>query len=379
MTSNRGRRGRVGWLGVVALVAMSGCGNDKNGGAANGGKTGSSGVSGSTGASGGAVCNETVDSVVISNGAAVVPQIAAIEGGFALTWLEKGEVIAASADQNGAVSHRTQVSAAAGKAALPSIMPVSGGYMVLWHEGSVVKGRTLSAAFAPGAPPFVVAQTTSAEPRPAAIPSGNSVLATWMSQPSLVAALVSQTGGVAQRGTATGWFPAIASDGARTAIAWSQGGKQGPVHVALIDSMGGGVDIAGSASLIKSLVFAGGIAFVAWEDVTSGTEAIKLAKVDLDKGSVVGSIDVSPGSGSANWPTLAWNGSGLAVAYYQFRDKGSDLFLQVFDGNLQPVSGEMTLETNAKYPRAVWSSAQRIAVVYNKAEGPAELSALDCP
>lgn len=363
------------WFAVMALGALCACGKDNtSSGASASGATGSPGAT--TGSAAGATCTTTVDGAQLSQGAGLVPSVAAVSGGFALAWLEKGEVVVALADAHGTTSHRVVVSAAAGKAALPSMVPTSSGFIVLWAETSTVMARALNSALAPSGAPFVVQKTASTEPRPTGVSGGSAALAAWMSQPAVVGASVAP-GSIQQRGTANGWYPAIATDGARVALSWSAGGKQGPVHVTTIDAMGAGVDVPNSVALIKSMAVLGSAAFVGWEDVRTGTEVVELAKIDLAAGHVVATAAASPAGGSANWPALATGGGQLGVAYYQFRDNGPTLFFQVFDASLKPVTSDLAVASDAKYPSLAWANGSW-ALAFNKLNGPAQLSVVQC-
>jgi hypothetical protein len=363
------------WLGVVALGALCACGKDNTNFPSSGTSGGTTG--GSTGSGNANACTASVDGAALSQGAGLVPSVSAMAGGLAAAWLEKGEVVVALVDAKGAASHRTVVSTSAGKAALPSVIPTSGGFIALWAEAATVMGRALNSSLAPSGAPFIVQKTASTEPRPTGVSGGNVAFAAWMNQPTLVAAAVSP-GTMQQRGTANGWYPAIGSDGSRVALAWSAGGKQGPVHVTTIDAMGSGVDVPGSVALIKSVTVSGTSAYVGWEDIRTGTEVVQLARIDLTAGKLGATAAASPSGGSANWPALASGGGQVGVAYYQFRDNSPTLFFQVFDGNLQPISGEFVVSEDAKYPSVAYVNGSW-AIAFNKVNGPAELSVVKCP
>ncbi len=372
----------LGFTGVGTVIAFACCSAANEGVETLTGAGGKEPVSTSgpaVGAGGGPACVPIVDGVPLSQGDGLVPHLTRHGAGFAAAWLEGKKVLVALVSATGDVHRRVVVGNAGGAAGMPSVHVTNDGLVALWSDGADVMARRLATDGTPVGAPFVVATTTSLEPRPAAASLDDKLAVAWMSNPETVAVTVAQTS-VAPASSATGWFPAVTSGAGGASIAWSYGGRTGPVRVAALDGMGSSdfVQLPNSQALVKSLLYAGGAHYVSWEDVATSTEQVHLARVDLTNGLVSARVTVAPTDASANWPSIAVAGGRVAVAYYQFRSNAPEVLLAVFDSSLGQQEFEHTLATNARFPSAV-GFEDRFAVAYNRNGGRIELSVVDCP
>jgi hypothetical protein len=354
----------------AGTAGADGEGGDGNGGSGNG-SSGAGGPGGGTSA-----CEEVVDSATVGSGMALTPHVVATEDGFAIASVRGGEVWLDMIDTDGVAVSSTQISnAAAIEPRLPSVYPVDGGLLAMWAEGSKVLSRAISAAGQPAGSPAVVATTTSTEPRPMGAPFNNVLAAAWMEGATSSTVAIVDGSSIMDESTMTGWFPAVTTRGEDIGIAWSNGPMDGPLSVATFDSIATPITVTGSAALIKDITASDDAFFVAWEEVGAGTEQVPVVKITDD---VVADAHAAPTDSSANWPTVAWTGDRLAVAYYQYREGPSDVYVSFFDGDLNPVDGEILLAEAAKFPSAAFGHGL-IAIAYSINDGPLQVSMVSCP
>jgi hypothetical protein len=318
----------------------------------------------------------TKDVVVADNGN--TPQIIATDAGYMVALLVGGEVNVVALDASAAVVRSTEISASSGNSRLPTVSASASGFTALWARGSDIVMRPLDGSGQPSGPEAMIASVASTEPRPAGATTGSAVAATWMDGAASIAGILSGSA-LGEVSSVTGAFPAIAaSDQGAVAVAWSDGGIGGPVRVGSLDAMGSAKIVPGSGALIKSITALNDAFVVAWEEVGGGAEEVRVARIGVG-GSVVAEATVSPADGSANWPAVAWSGSRLAVAYYQFRAEGSpSVFVAFYDGALKPVDNEVAVADDAKYPSAAWGP-NGVAVAYALESGPVKVSLVTCP
>jgi hypothetical protein len=353
---------------ICALSATAACGGN-----------GGDGAGGSGGGPGGSVtsCVVTADAVIADNGN--VPHIIQTDAGYMVALLVGGEVTVVALDESGAVLHSTAISASSGNAKLPTVAANASGFTALWARDSDIVMRPLDASGKPSGPEAVIASTASTEPRPDATTTGSAVAVTWMDGAAVIAGILSGST-LSQVSSVTGAFPAIAAskEGA-VAVAWNDGDiGGGPVRLGSLDAMDSAMTVPGSGSLIKSITALDQAFVVAWEEVGGGAEEVRVARIGVG-GAVVAEATVSPADGSANWPAVAWSGSRLAVAYYQFRAEGSpSVFVSFYDGALKPVDNEVAVAEDAKYPSAAWGP-NGVAVAYALQAGPVKVSLVTCP
>jgi hypothetical protein len=317
----------------------------------------------------------TEDAVIAANGN--VPHIIRTESGYMVALLVGDDVTVVALDESAAVLHSTEISTS-GNAKLPTMAANANGFTALWARDSDIVMRPLDASGKPSGPEAVIASTASPEPRPDATTTGSAVAVTWMDGAASIAGILSGSA-LSDVSSVTGAFPAIAASQVGTvAVAWSDGDKGGPVRVGSLDAMGSATAVPGSGSLIKSITALDEAFVVAWEEVGGDSEEVRVARIGVG-GSVVAEATVSPADGSANWPAVAWSGSRLAVAYYQFRAEGSpSVFVAFYDGALKPVDNEVAVADDAKYPSAAWGP-NGVAVAYALESGPVKVSLVTCP
>jgi hypothetical protein len=360
---------------IASLALVCGCNGDDGVGVGAGGSTGSGPSSGSGPLT---QCTEVVDSVAIVTGDAAVPSIAKMGDGYAVALIAGGEAWLIMIDAEASVVGSRQLSSSGGTAELPSVHPLGSGMVALWAQGSDVLARAIDASGVPSADATMLATTTSGEPRPAGASLGDSVAVAWMDGIGSVAGILGG-GSLSQETTVPGWFPSVAASGQTVGVAWSDGAEQGPLNIASLDTMASPTPLAETSSLIKSLASGPDGFFVAWEEISSGTEQIGLAAIDLAQG-VLAETTISEGGTSANWPNLAWSGDRLAITYYQFRAGAPAVFVTFTDAALAPVGNEVTVAENAKYPSLAWGDGE-VAIAYSAQGegGPIEVSIVRCP
>lgn len=361
------------FLPFAAVVSL-GCGD-------NGGETGAGGDGNGTGAGsgvGGSIdptgCDRTT--VTLSSGEGFVPSVLWTGSEFHVTFIEDGAVRLAVVDPSGDIVSEAQVSGGAG-AALPSLYALENGVVaVIWSEGGDVLTRHADTSASMLTGPMTVRQTSSPEPRPAAAPLGNGRLTmAWMEQPESTVATVDGSQ-IINSTTLSGWFPAVASKGGDAVVAWSSNGEQGPMVFALSGQSGSAATVPGSSSLIKDIEPLDDGYAVAWEDV-GGAEPTVVMATFSDNGDYRDHAPISPSSGSANWPVMAFTGSQIALAYYQFRGGPPSVYLTFVDPGSLEAGDEMLIADNAKYPSVAVGGAT-IATAYAVPEGPAEMLLLTC-
>ncbi len=337
-------------------------------GAGNGASSGAGGSIDPTG------CDRTT--VALSSGQGFTPSVLWTGSAFHAAFIENGVVRVAVVDPSGDIVGEAQASDSGGSA-LPSLYALPNDVVaVVWAEGGNILARHADTAASMLTGPMVVSQTSSPEPRPSAASLGNGRLAmAWMEQPSSTLATVDGSE-VIDTTTLGGWFPALATTGGGAVVAWSNGGEQGPVAFAFTDQTGSAATVPGSSALIKAVEpFDGGYA-VAWEDVGGSEPQVVMATFG-DNGAYRDDAQISPSSGSANWPAMAYTGSQIALAYYQFRDGPPSVYLTFVDPDTLASSDELLVADDAKYPSVAVGGAT-IAVAYAVQEGPAELLLLTC-
>lgn len=327
--------------------------------------------SGSGGADGS--CREVVDSVPVGTGDAFTPDILATSDGWAVVSVNAGEIWLDMLDDMAAGLSRAQLSQSAGTALLPSIEPLEDGFVVVWMQGSDIYVRMVSATGTPGQGPALVAETTSAEPRPDGATTGDGLAACWMQSPTSSRAAVLSGAAIEESEELDGLFPAVAARDGEIGVAWSTGGEGGPVSFARLGDPTATV-IDGSASLIKDMVAGDEGFYVAWEDVTAAYEQVKLARI---AGTSVETRRIGPDGWSANWPSLAWLGEDLAIAYYQFRDGPAGVYLAIVGSDLTDSGLDLEISPAARFP-AVAGGHGSVAVAYNLDPGPVEVSIVTC-
>ncbi|XXX82188.1 hypothetical protein WMF30_25855 [Sorangium sp. So ce134] len=386
-----------GAISAAIIAAAWGCGSGGRSGGGDtgggGGDTGGAGTGGSGAATGGggtgshaAACTVTARGLEVSSGRGTTPAIAWTGAAFAIAWQERGadegDIRLATIDAGGNTLRDEVIAGGPGVSSHPSVQRDGEGLLVLWQDqdgaGSVVRGRRATLEGVPEGAAFDLVQSGAAESWPIAAAGQDGVVVAWMdASGSLISVL--DRGAL---GSATpldqAKFPAVATDGERTALAWTQGdallfARPGQASAPLDRIAHQGVD-----AKLTRVALGGDDAFVAWEDARTGAEQIRAIRISAQD-EVSREAVVSQGDGSANWPALAWTGRHLAVAYYQFRDGPAAVFVALMNRDLSPAGAELKAsgDAPAKYPALAWTG-QELGIAYAEEDRGIRLSRASC-
>jgi hypothetical protein len=301
-----------------------------------------------------------------------------------------GDLASVKLDANGSpISAPVFINASGHVSTLPSMVKEGDGYVVAWQEGRsddsppvTVQIRRLDAD---GNPVGNIRQieTTSIEARPVLATAYDKIALAWIDDlgtpaaPAKVAKVAfvrsddfnfEGAGPVEltpDSGNHQNSFPTLAAnDDGTLSVSWVS--DTSSVYTATV-----GDDLAVSAPALlytsnfiaqqTDLVGTGGDLFTAWEDLSgemdTGRERIRGAWSPPDAEASECGIVHELYTGSANWPRLAWNGSSVAVVYYQYRDFGSQIYLTRYAPDGSRVDDADIQFTNvaghAKYPDIV--------------------------
>lgn len=383
----------LGAISAAILAAAWGCGpGGRDGGAGTGGggaATGGGGAATGGGGSGSdaAACTIAARGLEVSSGRGTTPSIAWTGSGFAIAWQERGadegDIHLAAVDADGNRMREEVIEAGPGVSSHPSVhRDREDGLLVLWQDqdgtGSVVRGRRATLEGVPDGAAFDLVQSGAAESWPIAATGQDGLLVAWMDAGgSLLGVLDS---GALGNATALdqAQFPAVATDGERTALAWTQGDTLGFARPGRGSAPLDRVTHQGVDAKLTRVALGGDDAFVAWEDTRTGTEQIRAIRISAQS-EVSREALVSRAEGSANWPALAWTGRSLAVAYYQFRDGSPAVFVARLNRDLSPagVEVEASGDAPARYPALAWTG-QELAIAYAEEDQGIRLSRASC-
>jgi hypothetical protein len=394
----------------VAIALVAGChaaGNqampdlDPNPGAIGGGP-------GSTGADGGSpdsgpppavpggsirtppVCTASAD-VQLTSGGAVSSFAWAWDGtALVLVWSDAasgaGDIHAGRFTSDGTpVGPSVLLETTPAASALPTLARLGTGWVAAWEEGTApskaVRAQLLDDAAQPVGTGQTLIASTAEEVRPvvAAAPGGKAVLSwmtttagmpsVWLARLSTNLDLDSATRVAPSYGSG---FPWLASDGQSLAMVYSddRNGALSPRFAHLDDRLEPTLDDAlrtaqtGDGKLSRMIGTANGY-LAAWEDTRSGDEEIYLGAVDAAGNKLAESLVEEPGTGDANWPNLASNGTKAAIVYYQFRVDAPQIYLSFVDPQTgKRVSGGADVQVShapngtwARYPDVAWTGS----------------------
>ncbi|WP_437878734.1 hypothetical protein [Sorangium sp. So ce513] len=384
----------LGATGAALIAATWGCSSREpvgeaaagGGGATGGGATGGGTTGGGGTGSHAAACTVEAQGLEVSSGDAVTPSIAWTGEGFAVAWRQRaadeGDIHLAVLDADGNRLREEVIEAGPDVSSHPSVQRDGQGLLVLWQDqdgtGSVVRGRRATLEGTVQGDAFDLARSDAAESWPIAAATGDGVLVTWMDAGKSV--LGAFDGGRIERSTPLdqAQFPAVATDGERTALAWTEGAT---LLFARPGQAGAPLDpIAhhGVAAKLTRAALGGGDAFLAWEDTRAGAEQIRALRISAQD-EVSREVVVSRGAGSANWPALAWTGRSLAVAYYQFRERYPAVFVTFLGQDLAPIGAELNVsgDAPARFPALAWTG-QELGVAYAEKDRGIRLSRVRC-
>jgi hypothetical protein len=181
-------------------------------------------------------------------------------------------------------------------------------------------------------------------------------------------------------------FPWLAGDALSLAALWSDG-RNGPLDIrfARLDGKLAKTHETPLRAAPKDAVLGRMIKtsfgyLAAWEDTRSGQNEIHMALTD-STGTLVGSgLVEEPGTGDANWPNLAWNGSAAAIVYYQFRARAPQVFLSFVDAMGRRVANgsdaqvsRTPLGARARFPDVLWTGSEFAVAWIDERSGKPQL------
>jgi hypothetical protein len=269
-----------------------------------------------------------------------------------------------------------------GASSLPDLVVTAGGYLLAWEEGTagqVVVVQALDVNGAPVGAQVTVAATNAAVARPVVSRAPNGYAMAWMDElfgtPSVAFTFLDGSLAVSPptKLADNAAYPSLAGDAGRVSVLWS--GKDRPKGSYAIHS----ADLAGSplaASndlLVRSdppndlllgrrIVTSYGY-LSAWEDVANNDNQIEMALTD-PAGNLIAQGEVEqPGTGDANWPHMADNGSYAGVVYYQWRNSNPQIFITFVDPSGKRVfPADMQVSSTpggswARFPDVAWDGA----------------------
>jgi hypothetical protein len=281
-------------------------------------------------------------------------------------------------------------------ASLPFILPTSTGYTVAWEETTTparTRVTTLGTTGIPSGNIQVVATARGTQMRPVLAPSPTGTAVAWMDQVASSAASTTEVGvsttyvgllddalhvrtdvPVQQIDSAlsTG-YPWLAGDSQSLALLWSEqisasaidtyfsflGGTLAPTSPIDARNAPG----ATSSALLGRMLGTDFGYFITWEDSRSGSTEVYMSLLQSGGKIYAGGLVEEPGTGSANWPHMAWTGSSLAVVYYQFRDRNPQVFMTFLDENGERLGGAADAQVSdttewARYPDVQWTGSE---------------------
>lgn len=383
----------LGSISAAILAAAWGCGSEERVGKAESGGGEHAGGGGGHAAGGGgtgsqaAACTITAAGLKVSSGRGITPSIAWTGAGFAIAWQERaadeGDIHLAMVDAEGNKLREEVIDDGPGVSSHPSVHRDGQGLLILWQDqdgaGSVVRGRRATLEGVAEGAAFDLARSRAAESWPTAAASQDGTLVAWMDAGG------SQLGHLDSGALSSSvpldqaQFPAVASDGEKTAVVWTQGDALDFARPGQESAPLDPIAHQGVTAKLPRVVLGGDDAFLVWEDTRSGTEQIRALRISAQD-EVSPEAIVSRGEGSANWPALAWTGHGLAVAYYQFRDGPPGVFVTLLSRDLEPMGGEIEASggATARYPALAWTG-QELGIAYTEQDQGIRLSRASCP
>ncbi|WP_437493202.1 hypothetical protein WME75_20045 [Sorangium sp. So ce1014] len=384
----------LGAISAAILAAAWGCGSGGgNGGADTGGGTAGTGGSGAATGGGGsgsqaAACTITARGLEVSGGRGTTPSIAWTGSGFAIAWQERGadegDIHLAVVDAEGNRLGEEAIEAGPGVSRHPSVHRDGEGLLVLWQAedgtGSIVRGRRATLEGVPDGDAFELVQSGAAESWPIAAAGQDGIALAWMDAGGSLLGFLDRGALANATPLDQAQFPAVATDGERTVLAWTQGDALGFARPGRGSAPLDRIAHQGVNAKLTRVALGGDDAFVAWEDTRTGTEQVRAIRISAQN-EVSREALVSRAEGSANWPALAWTGRSLAVAYYQFRDGAPAVFVALLNRDLSPAGVDVEASGGggapARYPALAWTG-QELAIAYAEEDRGIRLSRASC-
>jgi hypothetical protein len=376
------------------------------GGTGGTGGTGASGGSGGTGGSGGDVGDAGPDGppprCARIGAEQRITNTAGGTGVFSLLWdtdhyilvfkdetASGGDIMVLGLDQTGMpVGPPTPVEATPAPSALPALVKTPTGYVVAWQEGTVPQLVHVHALDGRGAPrgggvDVASSMADAARPTVAQAPGGTAIA--WMDVTSGVQSVftalldanlqVVLSAGVRRIGSSTdaAAFPSLVGDGTTTAILWSD--QRTGVFDIRFEKLGAQLQPQGAETVLRDATNDAQLGrmiqtsfgyLAAWEDGRSGnTNEIYAAITNASGVRQLETLVEEPGTGDANWPNMAWNGTAAGIVYYQFRGGSPQIFISFVDASGQRVGNGSDLQVSdtpggarARFPDIEWTGTE---------------------
>jgi hypothetical protein len=291
---------------------------------------------------------------------------------------------------------------------LPTLAPLGNGWVVAWEEGDApaksVRARLLDATANPVGEPRALLASAAAQIRPslARVPGGGAALA-WMNEtdsiPSVwlgvVGTALDLTSVVRLAPSYEASYPWLAGDDTDLGVVYSDD-RNGPLSPRFTDfdeQMTAHGDsplrtaATGEGKLSRMIKTSFGY-LAAWEDSQTDSNEIHMALTDASGVRYADGVVEEPGTGDANWPNLAWNGSEGAIVYYQFRGAKPQIYLSYVDRMGQRVGGGADQQIShapdgarARFPDVLWTGSQFAVAWIDTRSGSPQLflAPVTCP
>lgn len=331
--------------------------------------------------------------VVVGTGKATSTAIAFHGGRFAVAWTDEGrdggDVMLTVLGENGRVDRTVTITTEKEKSTSPAITATDDGFLVVWQDASDNGGKLRAARVdkdgALQGSAYTITETTGAEAHPAVVQTDAGPMVAWTEAHDAVVTMAG-TGAPRARSTMPAGTQIALAGGDDAAAVWVDGSK---IAFARIDAPPAQRtptpmrfrNAAGRANLPRLAAGPDDDFAVVWEDARAGAEkeAVYLTHIDED-GRASREIILSRAGGSANTPDVAWLGDRAAVAYYQYRDGPSSIYLTLVDPEAGTVGNELRVSTvkGARLPRVIWAGGGKLGVTYAERGGPAHMAVVSC-
>lgn len=342
---------------------------------------------------------EVAHDVALGEGEATSPAIAYDGGRFAVAWTDltrgAGDIVLTLVDERGEKHGEQRLAGTAAAEITPAIATLpGGGWLVAWEElgagGGSVRAVRVDPSGKPAGAPLTLATGVSPEAHPAVAATKKGGLVAWTEAASAVVAEVERDTVGEKLPIAGAVQLAVTGAGDGAAAVWSAGQRLGFMRLGA--PLSGGArqskeatlfrDAAGRANLPRVAAGPNGDFATVWEDARGGpeNESVLFAHIGED-GRADRELTVSPGGGSANFPDVTWLGERAAIAYYQYRDGPSSVYLALVDPRTGVAGKELRVSGNkkgARFPRIAWGGAGTLGVTYAERTGPTHLAIVTC-
>jgi len=384
---------------MIGIAA--GCGGDTPGTSSTGGGTTSTGTgSGFTGGVGGESalqCSVGPRDILVSDGVGMSPSVAFAADHYLVAWTstvkDAGDIRVALLDAKGHKVTEQALAEGPGEAGFPSVIPeAGGGFLVVWQDisasGAAIRGRRVDALGVPKAAAFTIAQSTSADARPSAVPAAGGAAAAWSDGPGATLGQLTAEQIANKISIDQAFHPSLGGSGANLGITWIAGTKLG---ASLLPGPNGPLvpvmfrNAPGKPNAPRVAVHEDGTLSVVWEDTRAGDGKETIYLTRIDKSGKASAERLIPSSAeSANYPDVAWTGSHDAVVYYQYRDGPPAIYLSLVTKGLTASAPDLKISGDGlavRYPRIARTGdpVGTLGVVYVEKDGPIRAALVACP